>query len=181
MWRPVALSWDYPLRVTLTFKQDVFRSKYWISVTLSLLADVKFMEWSDELLGWWWKLELIVQLIMSIMHTRAHFAKLHVGYRDTCNFVKCTYPITVREKTQPHNRCSTAGLAHIQWRRMGLWRPGQTIVLPPLLARGFRRLESVGSSPAWVWGGATAEWIWCTLYVTEHLWWTDIESCKVSK
>jgi len=32
-----------------------------------------------------------------------------------------------------------------QWRREGLWRPGQTFVLPPLLARGPSRLGVWGA------------------------------------
>jgi len=40
-----------------------------------------------------------------------------------------------------------------QWWREGVWHLGQTFVLSPLLAQGSRRLESVGSSPACVWGG----------------------------
>ena len=47
---------------------------------------------------------------------------------------------------------------YVQWRREGLWRPWQTFVLPPLLARGPSRLE-VREAPqrACVLGGASAE------------------------
>ena len=56
-----------------------------------------------------------------------------------------------------------------QWRREGLWRPGQTFAQPPLLAGGPSQLESLGlwgapQSPACELGGAPAEdEIWCII------------------